>query len=201
MVCVWRQGGVTPTPVTGRGGLGWVGVLLLALFSAQESATAASADGAATATSAAAPSIVASDPLKDPIQLLGDLEAKRKSLDERAKWLELREIELKRLEEKIDKRISALEELRLEIQQDLAREKEVNDTNISRLSKIYSGMKPKDAAEQLRSLDRRTAVKILKVMPEKVAANILGKMGGQDAVDLADELGILTSDKRRKSGQ
>lgn len=145
--------------------------------------------------------VTALDPLKDPLQLLGDLESKRKSQEDRAKWLELRENELKRLEEKIDKRIAALEDLRQEIQKDLAREKELNDANITRLAKIYSGMKAKDAAEQLRNLERRTAVKVLKVMPEKVAAAILGKMGGQDAVDLADELGVRTSDKRRRSGQ
>lgn len=167
----------------GRSKLPWLFVLLGAWFSLLP---------------AWAEDVVASDPLKDPIQLLGDLETRRKSLEERAKWLELREGELKRLEEKIDKRITALEELRQEIQRDLSREKEVNDTNIARLAKIYAGMKPKDAAEQLRNLERRTAIKVLKVMSEKVAAAILGKMGGQDAVELADELGIPTSDKRRK---
>lgn len=137
------------------------------------------------------------DPLRDPIQLLDMLEKKRQELDERAKWLELRETELKRLEDKIAKRITALESLRDQIQKDMVREKEVDNTNIARLAKIYTGMKDKDAAAELQILDKETAVRVLKVMREKVAAKILAKMPPQQGAALAEELGIPINQRRQ----
>ncbi|MBF0624275.1 MAG: hypothetical protein HQL82_05655 [Magnetococcales bacterium] len=142
----------------------------------------------------AGPAVAA--PLQDPIQLLEALEKQRVALDERARSLDLKEAELKRLEERIDKRIALLEELRLAIETDLAKEKEINDENIRRLAKIYSGMKPRAAAERIRGLDRKTAIKVLKNINEKVAAQILGKMEARDAAALADILGMTLSDKR-----
>ncbi|MBF0127362.1 MAG: hypothetical protein HQM02_09150 [Magnetococcales bacterium] len=133
---------------------------------------------------------------KDPIALLEALEKRRADLDERDKWLEIREADLKRLEEKLGKRITALEQLRESIRADLAQEKNLDDANIKRLAKIFAGMKPKAAAASLMAMDRETAVKALKAVPEKVAAKILGKMDVREAVQLSEALGVPISDKR-----
>ncbi|WP_130472081.1 MotE family protein [Candidatus Magnetaquicoccus inordinatus] len=132
----------------------------------------------------------------DPASLLNDLEKRRVELEKRAKWLDLREADLKRLEEKLAKRVASLEALRNEIRANLEKEKVVDDANITRLAKILSGMKAKAAAEGLKSMDRDTAVLVLKVMKEKVAAKILNKMDNEQAVQLANELGIPMAEKK-----
>ncbi|MBF0341498.1 MAG: hypothetical protein HQL95_11140 [Magnetococcales bacterium] len=133
---------------------------------------------------------------KDPIALLESLEKRRLALDEREKLQEIRETDLKRLEEKMQKRITALEQLRETIRADLAREKETDDANIKRLAKIYAGMKPKAAATSLMAMDRDTAVKALKAIPEKVAAKILSRMDVADAVQLSEAIGVPIAAKR-----
>ncbi|MEO5334492.1 MAG: hypothetical protein H7839_20950 [Magnetococcus sp. YQC-5] len=133
---------------------------------------------------------------KDPIGLLDVLEKRRLDLDEREKLLEIREVDLKRLEEKLSKRIAALEQLRDTIRTDLLEEKNLDDANIKRLAKIFAGMKPKAAAFSLMAMDRETAVKTLKVVPEKVAAKILSKMDVREAVQLSEALGIPIANKR-----
>ncbi|MBF0116876.1 MAG: hypothetical protein HQM04_17760 [Magnetococcales bacterium] len=132
----------------------------------------------------------------DPAGLLNDLEKRRVELEKRAKWLDLREADLKRLEEKLAKRVASLEALRNEIRANLEKEKVVDDANISRLAKILSGMKAKAAADGLKAMDRETAVLVLKVMKEKVAAKILSKMDNEQAVQLANELGIPMAEKK-----
>ena len=132
----------------------------------------------------------------DPAGLLNNLEQRRQELEKRAKWLDLREADLKRLEEKLAKRIASLETLRNEIRTNLDKEKVVDDTNITRLAKILSGMKVKAAADSLKAMDRETSVLVLKVMKEKVAAKILSKMDNEQAAQLANELGIPMSEKK-----
>jgi flagellar motility protein MotE (MotC chaperone) len=136
--------------------------------------------------------------LKDPLQLLKSLEERRRDLDKREEIMAIREKDLKRLEEKLAKRIVNLEKLRTTIQKDLTREKEINTANIARLAKIYGNMKVKAAAAGLQSIDQDTAVKVLKVMSEKVAGKILGKMKGGNAVTLANELGMSISERRNR---
>ncbi|MBF0448675.1 MAG: hypothetical protein HQL67_10785 [Magnetococcales bacterium] len=136
--------------------------------------------------------------IKDPLLLLKSLEERRLNLDERAKELEIRENDLIRLEEKLAKRIENLEKLRDVIQKDLTKEKEIDAANIARLSKIYSSMKVKSAALGLQSIDQDTAVKVLKVMSEKSAGKILGKMQGGNAIALANELGVSIAEKRNR---
>ncbi|MBF0429204.1 MAG: hypothetical protein HQL94_09800 [Magnetococcales bacterium] len=133
---------------------------------------------------------------KDPIGLLDAMEKRRLAQDERDKLLEIREADLKRLEEKMNKRITALEQLRDAIREDLVQEKNLDDANIKRLAKIFVSMKPKAAAASLMAMDRETAVKALKVVPEKVAAKILGKMDVREAVQLSEAIGVPIAAKR-----
>ncbi|MBF0177901.1 MAG: hypothetical protein HQL63_13795 [Magnetococcales bacterium] len=138
------------------------------------------------------------NPLKDPIQLLDSLEKRRQELEERGRQLDAREIELKQMEDRLGKRVTALEELRTSIEKDLLEEKKMDDANVERLAKIYAGMKTKAAAERLQKLDRKVALKVLKAMKERVASKILGKMDAPAATELADGLGITSADRRNK---
>ncbi len=142
--------------------------------------------------------IDAVEALADPLKLLKSLEERRMDLDDREEKLSIREEDLARLEKKLAERIKSLEELRDVIQRDLTKEKEIDTANIARLAKIYTNMKVKAAAAGLQSIDKDIAVKVLKVMSEKTAGKIIGKMKGNSASVLANELGMSISEKRRR---
>ncbi|MEG3641178.1 MotE family protein [Magnetococcus sp. PR-3] len=135
---------------------------------------------------------------RDPVDLLKTLEKRQVSLEARAKALDLKEQEIKRMGEMVDKRLKALTALREEVRQDILEEKNINTENIARLARIYSAMKPKVAAKQLKDLERTTAVKILKVLKEKVAAKIFDKMDPMEAVPLADAIGMTLQERRMR---
>ncbi len=134
---------------------------------------------------------------KDPVDLLAGLEKRRIELDERAKWVALRETELKQLEARLSKRIEMLEKLRDSIQKNLDQEGNIDKENIDRLAKIYTGMKSKRAAAVMQKMDQATVIKVFKVMRERVTAKILGRMDSHNAVKLANELGMPIAEKRR----
>ena len=133
----------------------------------------------------------------DPVYVLESLQKKRLEMEKRTKALDLREAELRRLEEKLAKRIVALEKLRVDLREDLAKETAADSENIAHLAKIFSSMKTKAAASGLKDMDQEVAVQILKSMREKVAAKVLSKMASEDAVKLANGLGLPMSEKSR----
>nr|CRH07689.1 Conserved exported protein of unknown function [Candidatus Magnetococcus massalia] len=135
---------------------------------------------------------------RDPVQLLDELEKRRNALDARAAELDLREKELNRLQEQVAKRTQALQMLRQEVRKDILEEKKINTDNIAKLARVYASMKPKVAAQQLKDLERNTAIKVLKVMKEKVAAKIFDKMNPEDGVPLADAIGMTLQQKRQQ---
>ncbi|OSM03936.1 MotE family protein [Magnetofaba australis] len=191
--------------------VGWMTALLLLLAlttsaNAQQAAPAPGQPPAAPgdAMESAPPAAVVTDQdkrIKDPIQLLQALEKRRMNLDARAKLLETREAEVKRMEEQLSRRIAAMEALRAEIRRDLEEEKRIDDANIARLAKVFSSMKPKQAGAQLEGMERATAVKVLRVLREKTAAKILDKMNRPAAVELADEIGLTMGERRRRRNQ
>ncbi|ABK42587.1 hypothetical protein Mmc1_0058 [Magnetococcus marinus MC-1] len=133
---------------------------------------------------------------RDPVDLLKTLEIRQNELETRAKVLDLKEQELKRMGEEVERRLKALTALREQVRQDILEEKQIDSNNIARLARIYSSMKPKVAAGQLKDLERETAVKVLKVLKEKVAAKIFDKMDPQDALPLADAIGMSLQKRR-----
>ncbi|MBF0158206.1 MAG: hypothetical protein HQL58_01660 [Magnetococcales bacterium] len=135
---------------------------------------------------------------KDPMQLLESLERRRVELDERNKVLDRREQELQQLEGRLNKRVEALQSLRELIQKDMSDEKNVDDGNIKRLAKIFSSMKPQEAAQRLMALEHKMAVRVLKAMREKSAAKVLGKMDAQQATTLSEDVGLSLAERRRR---
>lgn len=127
-----------------------------------------------------------------------EIEKRRLELDAREKRLEVRESSLARLEKQIEKRIDTLKTLRQTIQENLEKEKQVDEANLVRLSKIFQKMKVGQAAERIQNLDRETAVKLLQIMPERSSAKILGKMSRRDAIELSNAIGTTLSEKRKR---
>lgn len=122
------------------------------------------------------------------IIILQELAERREALDVRAKEIDKRAIQLKVAETEIDKKIQQLKEyeerlLKL-INQYSVKEKE----NISSLVKLYTTMKPKDAARLFNTMDLEITVAILKGMKPSTSSAILSQMSSDKAQAITAEL-------------
>ncbi len=118
-------------------------------------------------------------------------------LDEK-KALELRENELKTIEEAVDKKLAEIDGKIAELQQQqkkleeaLARKDVAEQAKVEELSKIYERMAPDKAALALSGLDQRLAADILGNMKVKAAAKVLDFLNKQKAVELSETFSTI----------
>lgn len=105
--------------------------------------------------------------------------------------LENRKMELKILEEEVDKKIEQLNQLRQQIE-DLLAEKDAEELNrIEELARMYERMNTEKAAQILASIDEQLAVAILGEMRTKAAAGILNDMDREKAASLTRAFSTL----------
>ena len=112
----------------------------------------------------------------EEIEILQSLAERREILDERERDLERRTAVLAAAEARIEEKIAKLESLRASIEQLVAENEKRNDAQIESLSKIYSAMKPKEAANIFESLEIEVVLSVLGRMKERTSAAILAKM-------------------------
>lgn len=124
------------------------------------------------------------------IPLLQSLEERKALLDKREQQLEIREKELQDLQQRLEEKIATLALLRQEVE-NLMREKEsFEEKRLEHLVKIYSGMKPEEAAPLIEQLSEETAVKLLYQMKERKASQILGFVKPEIAAKLSERLAL-----------
>lgn len=124
--------------------------------------------------------------------------SERQILLEEKKALELRENELKTLEEAVDKKLAEIDRKIAELQQQqkkleevLARKDVEEQAKVKELSKIYERMAPDKAALALSGLDQRLAADILANMKVKAAAKVLDSLNKQKAVELSETFSTI----------
>ncbi|MGF1605814.1 MAG: MotE family protein [Rhodothalassiaceae bacterium] len=121
-------------------------------------------------------------------QLLQDLRARRESLDERERQIDLQQTILAAKEQQIDKKIGRLETLESSIQNLVRAYNEQEDERLADLVQIYETMKPKDAARIFDQLELATQLDLAtRISPRKMSA-ILAEMSSDQAKVLTTEL-------------
>lgn len=181
------------------------GQVLLLSYQGAAAQTAAPAAPATPATPPAAvdpkvtpPSTDASDDDTDTapkhefsqveVDLLQSLAKRREDLDEWAKQTQLKENMLIATEQRINDKITTLENMKKELEKLLALYNEQEDTKIRSLVKIYENMKPKDAARIFEELDMPVLLTVVDRMSERKVAPILAAMSPTKAKDLTIQL-------------
>lgn len=160
--------------------LGWLFVLILCL----PSGLSAAAGGAAGES----PSSVEERRLQQSIQ---DELAR---LGEREELLRLRELELKTLEQEVDKKLAEMKKSREELSE-LLRQKGVEEQNRTReLSRMYGKMEAAKAASLLTTLDEPLAIEILSGLKAKTAGRILNNMEQETAARLSKGYSTVEND-------
>ena len=125
-------------------------------------------------------------------RLYNSIETERAGIREEQKQLELKKIELKSIEEGVDKKLAEmdtkleeLKTLRKQIETLLAAKSEAEVKKTQELAKIYEKMSPDKAAVALTGLDKQLAADLLANMKVKSAAKILDQISQQKARELS----------------
>lgn len=110
-----------------------------------------------------------------------DLASRRKQLDDREKTLDEREALLEAAQKELDRKYKELTGMRDEIQGLLKTQSEQEAARLESLVKIYTGMKPKDAARIFNTLDIDILVEVVGKMAENKSAPIIAAMDADKA--------------------
>lgn len=144
-------------------------------------------------------------PEPPPEVIFQGLEAKRIALEERGEAIRLEEKKLKELKAELDVKREELEALRQQIETSLSRleakEKTVNEAQrldeekkIKQLVKLYSSMKPKQAAAIINNMDIVIAERLFMNLKGDVAGKILAYVDQEKAARISERLAETLED-------
>ncbi len=160
--------------------------------STQEAATPEAADASASQDAEPKPARDRADtstkdvagPVLDPASrktkaeraILEGLANRRKTLDKRARELELRENLLKAAQKRVEAKIAELKVIESRIEGELKKRDDGRKAEYQRLVQMYSNMKPKDAARIFDRLDMNVLTGLVRNMKPRVMSAILAAM-------------------------
>lgn len=110
------------------------------------------------------------------LRVLQDLVRRRKVLDKRERAIALREGLLKAAEKRVEQKIGQLRTIQTAIKADLATAQKRRNARFNKLIKIYSNMKPKDAARVFDEMPLAILLDLVGGMKEGISAPILAAM-------------------------
>lgn len=122
------------------------------------------------------------------IMILQELAERREAMDVRSKEIDRKAIQLKVAEDEIDKKIKQLQDYEQRLKKLITEYNHKEKEKINSLVKLYSTMKPKDAARIFNSLDMSILVPLLKEMKPSVSSAILSQMNAEKARAVTTEL-------------
>jgi len=124
---------------------------------------------------------------KDEIDI-GFLMNKKNELAEEEKRLAKKEAELKAIEGDINSKIEKLTRLRDEIRAEITRKTTMEDQKFKHLIKVFSAMKPQNAADLIEKLDKNLAIELLSKMKGDDVGQILSYVDIEKAAVISEGL-------------
>lgn len=115
------------------------------------------------------------------LRVLQDLVRRRKVLEKRERSIALREGLLKAAEQRVEQKIAQLRKIQVAIKADLETATKRRKARFGQLIKIYSNMKPKDAARVFDEMPLNILLDLVGGMKEGSSAPILAKMNSTKA--------------------
>ena len=120
--------------------------------------------------------------------ILQELAERREALDIRSREIDKKAVQLKVAEQEIDKRLKQLQEHEQKLRKLIQEYNEKERAKINALIKVYSSMKPKDAARIFNTLDIDVTVALLKDMKPSTSSAILAQMNAEKAKEITDKI-------------
>ncbi len=124
----------------------------------------------------------------EEIDILRRLAERRRRLNDWEDELQVRYNVLSLTEQKIDKKLEELRDLKKRVDAALIQYQQEEDKKARSLVKIYENMKPKEAADIMARMRIENILPIISIMKEKSAAGILAKMDPRTAKDITSRL-------------
>ncbi len=135
-----------------------------------------------------APAAPGSSFTQSEIAILQELAERREALDIRSQEIDRKAIQLKVAEDEIDKKLKQLQAYEAKLQKLINEYNAKEKAQLDSLVKMYSTMKPKDAARIFNTFDLDILVAILKEMKPSVSSAILAQMNALKAKAVTTEL-------------
>jgi flagellar motility protein MotE (MotC chaperone) len=133
------------------------------------------------------------------LRVLQDLVRRREVLEKRERTIALREGLLKAAEKRVEQKISQLRQIQVAIKADLETSKKRRNARFGKLIKIYSNMKPKDAARVFDEMPLAILLDLVGGMKEGTSAPILAAMNSAKARQVTSGLAARARRGRLKA--
>jgi len=133
----------------------------------------------------------------ETFRMIETIEKKNRELKRREEELRIKELRIKAIEAKVSKDLEKIEKRLSDSRQQLGLQDEKTKENIEALVKVYSSMKPEEAANIIEAIDHDLALKIVSGMKSKIAGKVLSKLDVKIAKRISETLaGTKMKDKK-----
>ena len=124
----------------------------------------------------------------ETFSMIETIENKNRELKKREEELRIKEVRLEALEAKVRKDLEKIEKSISESKEQMGLQDEKTKENVVALIKVYSSMKPEEAANLVEAIDEDLALKIVSGMKSKIAGQVLSKLDVQVAKRISEKL-------------
>ena len=137
----------------------------------------------------------------ETFRMIETIEKKNRELKRREEELRIKELRIKAIEAKVSKDLDKIEKGISESKQQLEIQDEKTKNNVESLIKVYSSMKPEEAASLIEAIDDDLALRIVAGMKSKIAGKVLSKLDVKVAKRISETLAgkKIKDDKMMKS--
>ena len=130
----------------------------------------------------------------ETFRMIETIENKNRELKKREEELRIKEVRLEALEAKVRKDLEKIKKSISESKEQMGLQDERTKENVEALIKVYSSMKPEEAANLVEAIDEDLALKIVSGMKSKIAGQVLSKLDVKVAKRISEKL----AGKRKK---
>ncbi len=124
----------------------------------------------------------------ETFRMIETIEIKNRELKKREEELRLKEVRLEALEAKVRKDLEKIEKSISESKEQMGIQDEKTKENVAALIKVYSSMKPEEAANLVEVIEEDLALKIISGMKSKIAGQVLSNLDVQVAKRISEKL-------------
>ncbi len=124
----------------------------------------------------------------ETFRMIETIENKNRELKKREEALRVKEVRLEALEAKVRKDLEKIEKSISASKEQMGVQDETTKENVEALIKVYSSMKPEEAANLVEAIDEDLALKIVSGMKSKIAGQVLSKLDVKVAKRISEKL-------------
>jgi flagellar motility protein MotE (MotC chaperone) len=134
----------------------------------------------------------------ETFRMIETIESKNRELKKREEELRLKQIRLEALEAKVQADLKKIEKSISESKEQMGAQDEKTKENVEALIKVYSSMKPEEAANLVEAIDEGLALKIISGMKSKIAGQVLSNLDVKVAKRISENLAGKKDDSMKK---